>query len=500
MIQSSNIILAKPHPGVTIDYGNPISQGLWCSYFFNEAGGKEVFDCSGNDAGILSFTGVDPEWQSDGLAVGNGKGYVRNNKTVTSEYNPVAGSHTVRVMHIPRTLPGAFTALLDVAGTAGSGRILNIFFDTSGNISYRGIGGGDGGAVANTYGMTAGEVCDLVWVRAFGDTTAGGNHTFYWYKNGVLNFSENGPSPANWNSWPTDGYDFAAGGNPTGGGTVYDGQYLIIQCWDRALEANEIAWLHANPYGLVSPNPYSINVPSTFNASGSGSPGTITLSVPTASAYEVINATGTGSPGTVTLTSPTGTGGTSATGSGSIGTILLSVPTAEATTPSNTGSGDIGTIWLYAPTATPFGPPFAPSLQGQHYWGRFARGQTMNVLWNPESEPDDVATVDFWLEGTTIVKTIQIPILDDERPVFGYPYMISADFEDGNYAAVIRFTSTSASYCSIGYFEVRGGVPYAPVIGLLEIERTLGRAAVTQDRTGDILIGYHPTISTTGLD
>lgn len=241
---------AKPRIRPTVDWSNPITHKMWCCYTFGEKGGTTVFDACRKGAGDMIFTGTNPVWSSRGLTVGNGVGYVRNNKTVISSYNPVVGDMTVRVRHIPRTWPGDFTALLDVAGTAGSGRLLNIFVDTSGNIVYRGVGGSSGSAGANTAAMALNQITDLVWVRRIG--TEGVYSRFYWYKDGRFLFSEPGFASTS-NLWPTTGHDFSCGGNPSGGGTAYDGQYLKVQVWSRALSAGEIQWMYANPYAdLVS--------------------------------------------------------------------------------------------------------------------------------------------------------------------------------------------------------------------------------------------------------
>lgn len=496
-MQSSEIYLCQPPLGTQIDHGNPISHGIWCSYAFNERGGKEALDSSGMGNNVLSFTGTDPVWTGFGLRVGNTVGYVRGNKTVKSSFNPGRGSHTVRVVHIPRAWTGGFTAIIDVAGTGGSGRMLSIFADTSGNISYRGIAGADGSATANTVGMTLGRVNDLVWVRAFGDGTGGTPKTHFWYLDGVLKHTENGLTST---TWPTDGIDFAAGGNITGGGSAYDGEYLLIQCWDRALSPSEVAWLAGNPYGLYSPGPFTIDVGAQVSATGSGSPGTITLTVPTGTAFPVQDGLAQGDIDTIDLTAPTGIGGSSASGSGDVGVILLTAPTGTAEATTGTGSGDIGTIFLQAPTAAPFGPRFTISAQDQYYWGRFSRGQYLNIMWNPSETPDDVATVDFWLEGTTLKTSITLPVLDEERFVFGFPILLNGDFEDGNYAAVIRFSSGGVSYSSVAYFEARGGEAFPPVIAILEVDRTLGRGVVTQDAEGEMLIGYDPRLRSVGLE
>lgn len=501
MSQLSDILNLKPSLGASVDYGNPIAQGLWFNYLFNEAGGMEVLDSSGLDSGILSFTNsippgdpaVYPDWVFDGLSVGGGKGSARNNKTNLSTFNPVRGSHTLRVVHIPNTLPGGFTALIDTAGTAGSGRILNIFFDTSGNISYRGIGGTDGSATANTVGMQVGVVNDLVWVRAYGDGTSGSTHTHYWYLNGVLKHTENGLTGV---AWPTNGYDMSFGQNPTGGGTIYNGTYILAQAWDRALSASEVAWLYGSPYGIMSDGPIK-NFPSDPNATATvGTIGTITLTAPTVTAYQEASNTGTvGAIGTITLTPPTVSASGHATASvGTIGVITLTPPTVAANPTDNSGVvGHIGTIYLFAPTVFPIlqRPPNNYFLTS--YLGKFSRGQYVNVAFAPLYLPDDIPDVRVW-NGVEYMDTFDIPASDPEEAVFSKRLFLNNLYEDGYYIMVIRFAVDHVDYCEFRYFHVQGGVATEPVTSVLEIQRSLGQAVVAFRNNGDTLIGYNPSV------
>lgn len=507
---SSDIYLTQPPVGTPVDYGNPIASGLWCQYLFNEMGGKECLDSSGMDSGIASFTGTDPIWTEYGLIVGSGGiGYARNNKTVKSTFNPVRGSHTVRVVHLPiGPYTGGFTALLDVAGTTGSGRILNIFVDTSGNVSYRGIGGADGSATANTIGMVPGRVSDLVWVRSYGDQTAGTTNTHFWYLDGVLAHTEVGLSAV---AWPTDGYDMAFGGNPTGSGSLYNGQYLIVQCWDRALSSTEISWLAANPYGLSSPGPiYSFGVAADATATatfevitltapaGSGLGGAtasatfevVTLTAPTATAFDPA-ATGQGTFDVITLTAPVATASDTAA-QATFSVITLTAPVAIAYDPDDTATASFTTVTLFAPTAVPYGPRFGYDFASQLYWGRFSRGQYLNVMCNPDGDLIDVPTVKFWLNGSTLVRTITLPAADRDAEYFGMPLLLDGTFEDGNYIAVLYLSVASYSAASFAYFEVQGGTGVAPVISLTEIDRSFGRAVISHRADGDISMGYNP--------
>ena len=113
-------------------------------------------------------------------------------------------------------------------------------------------------------------------------------------------------------------------------------------------------------------------------------------------------------------------------------------------------------------------------------------------MWHPELLPDDIATMDVWLEATTIVKTITIPVLEEDDAVFGRSILVDDLFEDGNYVGVIRFTSGLIAQSSLVYFQVIGGTGEPAVVSLLEIDRPLGRAVITQDSEGLIMAGYDP--------
>lgn len=476
-------LINKPSVGVRIDYGNPLAHGLWFCYLLNEAGGTEAIDCSATNNGPLLFVGTPPEWTTAGIAVGNGKGYLRDNRTVRTASSPISGSHTLRVVHIPRTWPGTYTCLFEIAD-ATPNRILSLFIDTSGNLSYYGYGNIHG-LLASPIGMVAGEVNDLVWVVDRVGTT--GYFTFY--LNGKLVSTT---SAAIGTTWPTSGHDMALGGNPSTGGSLYDGQYIQVQGWTRGLSASEVADLYANPFALVADGPMIFGMVPPTNATATATFGTVTLTAPTATAFQAADNTATATFGTITLTAPTAEGSQAGTATATFGTITLTAPSASGISTDSTASASFGIIYLQAPTAFPYGPPFFAAMQDRYYWGRYSRGQYMNLTWLPEFLPDDIAEIDFWHEATTIVKTVSIPVLEEDDAVFGRSMLVDGDMVDGNYVAVIRFQSGTISQCAIGYFQVIGGTGEPAVVSLLEIDRPLGRAVITQDSEGLVMAGYDP--------
>lgn len=132
--------------------------------------------------------------------------------------------------------------------------------------------------------------------------------------------------------------------------------------------------------------------------------------------------------------------------------------------------------------------------QIQSYWGKFSRGQYLNVIINPDEVPDDVPVVKFWLEGSSLVEAQSIPIIKSPNNTFFFRKLIDGNYLDGNYCAVMRFTVALVDYTSIGYFQVQGGVGTAAISSMIEIDRTLGRGVVMFLDDGEIKIGYKPRL------
>jgi hypothetical protein len=130
--------------------------------------------------------------------------------------------------------------------------------------------------------------------------------------------------------------------------------------------------------------------------------------------------------------------------------------------------------------------------QNQFYWGRLARGQYLNVILNIDQLPDAIPTVTFWKEGTTAILTESMPRIKAATRTFRLTMLMDTDFVDGHYAAVMRFVIDGGIFCSIGYFEIVGGVGTAPNIAITEIDRAAGRAVVSQSADSNLSIGYKP--------
>ena len=130
------------------------------------------------------------------------------------------------------------------------------------------------------------------------------------------------------------------------------------------------------------------------------------------------------------------------------------------------------------------------AMQGQLYLGKVARGQYFNITLTTTELPDATPTVTFWREGTDSIETLDMPYVKGKT--FSLRKLAGTSYDDGNYAAVIVYTIDAVDYTAISYFQVQGGEGASPIVSVAEIDRSLGRAVVTQDEHGTMMIGYRP--------
>ena len=130
------------------------------------------------------------------------------------------------------------------------------------------------------------------------------------------------------------------------------------------------------------------------------------------------------------------------------------------------------------------------AMQGQLYLGKVARGQYFNLTLTTTELPDATPTVTFWREGSTSVETLTMPYIKGKT--FALRKMAGSSYTDGAYAAVMVYTIDAVNYTAISYFQVQGGDGSPPIVSVTEIDRSLGRAVVTQDEDGTMMIGYRP--------
>lgn len=159
--------------------------------------------------------------------------------------NLAAGDFTVRIIHRPRTWSANDYVTLFDKGSGANTREMAIFVDRNGNVHYATIGGIDSIPSVST-AMAAGGLYDFVLTRSGTVCTS--------YVDGIARgtFGNDGTSatPAS----------FSLGGNPSGSGSLYDGDYHLFQVWaGRCLSPAEILTL-AGPDKFVLERPVAPRV------------------------------------------------------------------------------------------------------------------------------------------------------------------------------------------------------------------------------------------------
>jgi hypothetical protein len=209
--------------------GNALASGLVIGLLLYEGSGNPS-DLSGNGNNGTLAGGA--SWTTD--AAGNAVSCTGGGR-IEVPFPAVASGDdfSLCVIHKPTTWPGGFTTLFD-----DSGRNWSTFFNTSGNLSFSGalvtIGGSEG--------MTAGSLWQYLYTR---DRTGTSNGTAY--VNGTQKNQANG------SAFSASAVTLHFGGNPSGGGSTYNGIYDAIYLWNRVLSGAEITSLTSDPYQMFRP-------------------------------------------------------------------------------------------------------------------------------------------------------------------------------------------------------------------------------------------------------
>lgn len=249
-----------------------------------------------------------------------------------------------------------------------------------------------------------------------------------------------------------------------------------------------------------SPGTITLSAPSasaTADATATAaSPGTITLTAPTFLAYANADATATaGSPGTITLTAPTVTAFESQDGTATLsspGTITLTTPTISATSDGTATVASPGTVRLTAATAR--ARPdyiYAPKLS---YRGRFLRGGVLPITVCFTEMPDAAPQARLF-RGTSLVQSLRIPVVDAARRVFGLDLRLGTEYLDGNYLIAYVWTVDSNAQYSLESFDVLGGTGRPAITAVVEQKRPLGRSIEYVDDDGVARLGYAARIA-----
>lgn len=138
--------------------------------------------------------------------------------------------------------------------------------------------------------------------------------------------------------------------------------------------------------------------------------------------------------------------------------------------------------------------PVVVAEDTQSQLGRFRRGMRVGIECIAGESPVEAPTVEYYREGTELVKSGRLPSKDGDRKVFGHSQFLDSDFEDGRYVAIIRYAITGSTRVHLRAFEVVGGDSRGQVISVLEMRRSLGRAIVAHREDGIVTMGYNPKV------
>jgi hypothetical protein len=224
---------SKPPVGTQINWGSPLSQGLFESFLLNENGGLVARSFDNFAAG---FAGGGPYWISTPAGIGVSSPGTSNRISIPNRINYAAGDFTARYISIQYgTIGGGFSDLL-AKGTVAAGE-LQLFTSTSGDLSQIVVGAQDLSGVTGAF--TLNVPTDLVITRR--------GTSLKVYVNGILKSTQT--------STGTTGFagTMSLGGNGFRGTGEPNQTILGWQFWQRELSAGEVSQLYVDPYCFLQP-------------------------------------------------------------------------------------------------------------------------------------------------------------------------------------------------------------------------------------------------------
>ncbi len=225
----------KPEWGAQLNPEHPLASGLFDCLLFNEGMGKIAANLAAVGANATP-TGT-PLWTptSEGVGVNCSAG---SSFDIPHHGSLIAGDFAVRVRHRPNTWANNYDALIEKA--SGGSRELSVFIKASGDGLAVTLGGTfSDNVISIGLGMPAGVVSDFVLSR----------------RGTLVTIYVNARMRGSFTASGTTGFStlLAVGRNSSGGGSNYNGTYLIAQTWRRALAADEVFQLYTEPYAMIAP-------------------------------------------------------------------------------------------------------------------------------------------------------------------------------------------------------------------------------------------------------
>jgi len=220
----------KPNGPQEIDWSHPLARGLKFFLLVNARAGAPRNLVSG------AFLGSNFDWVLDDEGVGIKQAA---SLETTTPYVPTAYPFTINARWRPYIASG--TSTTEGVGFVGAASARHIAFGlrnkASDKNSYNVFLGGTDPAI--THGTTD-PVSNLVVVDTTGVSKSATDHELYWLQDAAVT------------STVSAGTNFSMDRFRVMGGTESPTVYHF-GAWDRALTADEIAWLHAEPYAMLRP-------------------------------------------------------------------------------------------------------------------------------------------------------------------------------------------------------------------------------------------------------
>lgn len=294
------------------------------------------------------------------------------------------------------------------------------------------------------------------------------------------------------------------GTNPSGGGSNFQGWQAGWRIWSRSFNANQAYALYKQAkigfrdmYNYLAPRQVDYNPPAFTltcdygDYTLGGQDATLTYNVFGITADYGAFSLG-GQDATLTYSTITADYGPFAL-SGQDATLTYT-PVVNSSITADYGSYMLNGVSI---TLVPPSSVYSDDMTSS-YLGRYRRGQELSLLVTPSDLPTACPIVDYWLEGTTKVLAVQLPLVKGDGfiagSLFAFQQYLGNAFLDGHYIATVRYIVGYQTTVHYRYFEVIGGSGAGHVINLHELRRPLGRAVVTHSQDGSVKIGYNPRV------
>ena len=259
------MVFTKPPAGAQIAWGHPLANGLIGAYLANEGSGLALYDTV-TGSSPLTITDNLAVWEGDVLRLPNGT-YVSGNLT-----NYVAG-RPISVVIAVQNYAAVGGSLFCVGDVQANNQLLHVRAASTTSLTYAHYN--------NDLTVSGLPNSDNTKIHIVGTMDAQLDQNLYMNGAKIGNRTSTAPLSAN-------GAVIIA---KMPGGSAFTQSFIHAYIYDRALTAEDVAFLYANPYAPIRPRVIkSYFLPFAAGYSGSGSP---TIGAFTSSATGNVGVSGT---------------------------------------------------------------------------------------------------------------------------------------------------------------------------------------------------------------